>query len=231
MWKSPRPVQTQPKRLAPETIALIQRMVRDNLLWGAERIRGELLKLDIKAAKRTIRKYMQAARSTLPSGSSWPTILKSHGKDIWACDFVPVVTLYFKTIHAFVIVHHESRRTVSVGVTEHPTDEWVTQLLRDATPFDEKPKYLICDDDRKYGQMYERVAKASGIEVIHTPYAAPRANAICGRFVGSLPRECLDHRLVIGEPQFVRTLIDYIAYFNDARRRQGIAQRIPAAGV
>jgi hypothetical protein len=40
----------------PKTIALIQRLARENPLWGAERIRGELLKLDIKVAKRTIQK-------------------------------------------------------------------------------------------------------------------------------------------------------------------------------
>ena len=175
-------------------------------LWGAERIRGELLKLDIQVAKRTIQKYMQAARSKPASGPSWSTFLQTYGKDIWAFDFVPVVTLFFKTLHAFVIVHHGSRRVVHVGVTDHPTDEWITQQLRDATPLEEKPKYLICDNDKKYGPMFERVAQASGIEVIHTPYEAPRANAICERFVGSLRRECLDHMLVIGERQLIRVL-------------------------
>ena len=130
-----------------------------------------------------------------------------------------------------MIVHHESRRAVHVGVTDHPTDEWITQQVRDATPFEEKPKYLICDNDKRYGPMFERMAKASGIEVIHTPYAAPRANAICERFVGSLRRECLDHRLVIGEPQLVRTLKEYVANFNEARPHQGITQRIPAPKV
>jgi putative transposase len=164
---------------------LIERMARDNPLWGAERIRGELSKLSIKAAKRTIQKYMQAVRSKPTSGQSWSTLLKSHGQDIWACDFVSVATLFFKTLHAFVIAHHASRRVVHFGVTEHPTDAWVTQQLRHATPFGEKSKYLICDDDKKYGSGFERVAKASGIDVIHTPFEAPRANAICERFVGS----------------------------------------------
>ena len=104
-------------------------------LWGAEGIRGELLKLTIKVAKRTIQKYMRAVCSDPPAGHSWATFLKTHGKDIWACDFVPVVTLFFKTLHAFVIVHHASRRVVHVGVTDHPTDEWLTQPMRDATPF------------------------------------------------------------------------------------------------
>jgi hypothetical protein len=58
---------------------------------------------------RTIQKHIQAVRSKPPSGQSWSTFLKTHGRDIWACDFVPVVTLFFKTLHAFVIVHHEGR--------------------------------------------------------------------------------------------------------------------------
>lgn len=95
----------------------------------AERIRGELFKSSIRVAKRTIQKYMQAVHSKPPSGPSWSTFLKTHERDIWACDFVPVVTLFFKTLHAFVIVHHANRRVVHVGVTDHPTDEWINQQI------------------------------------------------------------------------------------------------------
>jgi transposase InsO family protein len=228
-WKYKSRAQRQPRRLSPETIALIQRIARENPLWGAERIRGELLKLDIKVAKRTIQKYLHAVRSKPPSGQSWSTFLRTHGKDIWACDFVPVVTLFFKTLYAVVIVHHESRRVMHFGATEHPTDAWVTQQLREATPFDEKPKYLICDNDKKYGAGFEWLAKASGIEVIITPHAAPQANAICERFVGNVRRECLDHVLVMGVLQLIRILKEYVAYFNHARPHQGISQQIPEA--
>jgi putative transposase len=34
-------------RISPETIALIQKIAKENQLWGAERIRGELIKLGI----------------------------------------------------------------------------------------------------------------------------------------------------------------------------------------
>jgi putative transposase len=91
---------------------------------------------------------MPAVRARPPPGQSWSTFLKTHGKDIWACDFGPVLTLLFKTIQAFVIVHHESRRVVNFGVTEHPTAEWITQQLREVTSFDATPKYLICDNDK-----------------------------------------------------------------------------------
>jgi len=52
-------------RVASETITLIRRMVKENKLWGAERIRGELLKLGIELCKRTIQKYMPKERVNL----------------------------------------------------------------------------------------------------------------------------------------------------------------------
>jgi putative transposase len=152
-----------------------------------------------------------------------------HGKDIWTCVFVPVVTLFFQTIHAFVNVQMESRRVVHCGVTAHPTDAWAAKQQREATPFVQIPKVLICDNDSKFGAEFERVAKPSGIELIHRPYQAPRANAICERLVGSLRLECLDHVLVLGLRQLVRILTDYIRYFNQVRPHQGIEQRIPEA--
>ncbi len=50
------------------------------------------------------------------------TFLKTHGQDIWACDFVPVVTLFFQTVYAFVIIHLGSRRVIHVNATSQPTD-------------------------------------------------------------------------------------------------------------
>jgi hypothetical protein len=45
--------QDKPK-ISPETIELIRKEAKENRLWGADRIRGELLKLDIQVCKRTI---------------------------------------------------------------------------------------------------------------------------------------------------------------------------------
>ncbi len=63
--------------------------------------------------------------------------------------------------------------------------------------------------------------------MIHSPYEAPRANAICERLVGSLRQERLEHKLVIGVPQLIWILKEYVSYFDRARPHQGIAQRIP----
>jgi putative transposase len=53
-------------KVAAETIALIQEMAKDNRLWGAERIRGELLKLGLRVCKRTIQKDMRGVRTHQP---------------------------------------------------------------------------------------------------------------------------------------------------------------------
>ncbi|HMN11321.1 MAG TPA: integrase core domain-containing protein [Bellilinea sp.] len=66
-----------------------------------------------------------------------------------------------------------------------------------------------------------------GIDVIRTPVRAPKANAVCERFIGSVRRECLDHIFILSERQLYRLIGDYVAYFNCARPHQGINQRIP----
>ncbi len=97
--------------------------------------------------------------------------------------------------------------------------------LREATPFGQVPKYLICDNDRKCGPCFARVATTSAIEILNTPSHAPRANAICERFLGSVRRECLDHLLILQEKQFHRVLNAYLDYFN--RARPHLRQQIP----
>ena len=58
-------------------------MARENRYWGAERIRGELLKLAIHVAKPTIQKYMkQARKGTSPGGQNWSTFLQNHADEM-----------------------------------------------------------------------------------------------------------------------------------------------------
>lgn len=212
--------------LTPETVVLIRQMAAANRLWGAERIRGELLKLDIRVAKRTIQTYLRGARPP-HAGQTWATFLRNHGQDIWATDFLPVTDLLFRPLYVFFVIELASRRVMHVGVTRHPTDSWVAQQLREATPFGQQPKHLITDNDSKYGPLVAEVVRATGIDHIRTAYRAPRMNAVIERFIGSVRRECLDHVFVLSERQLRRVLQEYVTYFNAARPHQGLAQRVP----
>lgn len=142
-------------------------------------------------------------------------------------DFLPVIDLFLRQVYLFFIVEHASRRIVCFNVTAHPTDAWVAQQLREATPFGQTPRLLIRDRDRKYGQAFARVAKDSAIVILKTPYRAPKANAVCERFLRSVQRECLDHVLILGVSHLYRVSTEYVVFFNHARPLQGIKQKIP----
>ena len=223
-WKSQSGKQSKPK-ISPKTIALIEKMARENHLWGAERIRGEMLKLGIEVSKRTLQKYMPKERKSSSSSQTWATFLKNQASDIWACDFTVVYDWLFRQWYIFVVVELKTRRIVYTGVTKYPTDEWTPQQLREATPWGKGPKYLIRDRDHKYATHFS--AAAGGIKELKTPYRTPQANGICERFMGSLRRECLDHTLIHEGRHLQRVVREYTAYFNQERPHQGIGQRIP----
>jgi putative transposase len=227
VWKRRSKVTSRTPKIAAETVALIKEMAGKNRLWGAERIRGELLKLGIHVCKRTIQKYMRQVRTPPARGQSWATFLHNHAADIWACDFLQVTDLFFRPLFAFFIIELNSRRVILIGVTRSPTDPWVAQQLREATPYRQAPTYLIRDNDGKFGPCFARVATTSAIEILRTPYHAPRANAVCERFMRSVRQECLDHLLIFREKQLQRVLNRYVAFFNQARPHQGIQQQLP----
>jgi transposase InsO family protein len=214
-------------RLPKEQVVLIRRLAKENLTWGTERIGGELLKLGLPIAKSTVQRYLKGRRAAGPGSQTWHTFLHNHAAAIWACDFLQAHDFWFRDIFVFVILELSSRRVVHVAVTRHPGEVWVAQQLREATPLGEGPHFLIRDNDCKYGTVFDRVATGAGIEVIHTPLAAPRANAVCERFLGSLRRECLDFLFILSERHLLLQVAEYVQYYNYARPHQGIAQAIP----
>jgi putative transposase len=101
----------------------------------------------------------------------------------------------------------------------------------EATPCGQTPGFVIRDNDAKFGPLFARVASSSGSKVLKTPFHAPRANAYCERFLGSMRRDCLDHLLILHEQQLFRVLQAYGAYFNQARPHQGLQQQVPDAST
>lgn len=229
LWKrKPKANRTRRSALPKETIELIQRMARENRLWGAERMRGELLNLGIRVSKRTVQKYMHSRPIEPHRGQSWKTFLKNHC--VWACDFLQLYDIWFRPIFAFFIMNVNTKEVLHVAVTRAPTEQWTAQQLREATPFGAGPQVLIRDGDKKYGPDFDRVAEGAGIQVLQIAPCTPRMNAVCERFLGGVRRECTDHVIILGERHLRGVLGQYVgSYFNTARPHQGIDQRIPLA--
>jgi hypothetical protein len=121
-----------------EVRELIRKMSRENSLWGAPRIYGELLKLGIHVGETSVGKYM--VRRPKPPSQTWRTFLENHVKTLVSVDFFTVPTIRFQVLYVFLVLAHERRRILHFGVTAHPTAEWTAQQLRDAFPWDTAPR-------------------------------------------------------------------------------------------
>jgi putative transposase len=225
-WQKKSGTKPHPRQISDETIALIRQVANENRLWGAERIRGELLKLGLKIAKRTIRKYLP--KDHHPSGQTWATFLQTHAEAVFVCDFIVAHELFFRPIYLLVVMHLATRQIKHFKLTRNPTDAWMAQQLREISAWGEGPQFLICDHEALFGATFEGIAAGVGTEIIPTPFFTPQATGYCERLVGSVKREGLDHMLIFHEKQLRNVMKEYTAYYNTARPHQGMRQKIPA---
>src|SRR5437899_7010456 len=124
----------------PTIKALVRSMAAANPLWGAPRIHGELLKLGIDVAERTVSRLLQKRRS--PPSQTWRTFLTNHVRDLVSVDFFTVPTARRRVLFVFVVLAHDRRRVLHFNVTGHPTAAWTTQQIVEAFPDDSAPSYL-----------------------------------------------------------------------------------------
>jgi hypothetical protein len=90
-------------------------MSKENPLWGAPRIHGELLKLGFEVAESTVSKYMIKHRG--PPSQTWQTFLRNHADAIAGIDLCLVPTLTFECLFAFLVVSHGRRQLLWFAVT------------------------------------------------------------------------------------------------------------------
>ncbi len=189
-WKS-RPRRRGRPPVPAEVRTLIRRITRENPLWGAPRVHGELLKLGIEISQAAVSKYM--IRHPKPPSQTWRIFLRNHVGCLASVDFFVVPTVTFRLLFVFIILHHERRHIVHFGVTTHPTSHWASQQIREAFPWETAPRYLIRDRDGSYGAIFRSRLQAMGINEVLTAPKSPWQNAYVERVIGTIRRECLDH--------------------------------------
>jgi transposase InsO family protein len=205
--------------------ALVTQMAAANPLWGAPRIHGELLKLGIVVAERTVSRLLPKRRT--PPSQSWRTFLTNHVRDLVSIDFFTVPTAGLRVLFVLVVLAHQRRRVLHFNVTEHPTAAWTAQQIVDAFPDDSAPSYLLRDRDKIYGHSFRQRVRGMGIDEILTAPHSPWQNPFAERLIGSIRRECLDHVLVLGERHLRHTLARYFAYYHRARTHLSLDKDAP----
>jgi transposase InsO family protein len=204
---------------------LIRRMCRENPLWGAPRIHGELLMLGFNVAQSTVSKYMMRRRK--PPSQSWKTFLRNHAEAIAAIDMCVVPTVTFERLFAFLVIGHGRRRLLWVEVTSHPTAEWLARQITEAFPWLSAPTYLVRDNDGAYGHVFTRRVSAMGIRDRPISPGSPWQNGYAERLIGSVRRECLDRVLIFGEAHLRQILTMYASYYNETRTHLSLDKDAP----
>jgi transposase InsO family protein len=198
-----------------EVRALIRTMRRENPLWGAPRIHGELLKLGIDIGATSVSKYL--VRRHNPPSQTWRTFLDNHVKSMVSVDFFTVPTIRFQVLYVFLVLAHDRRRILHFGVTACPTAEWTAQQLREAFPWETAPRYLLRDRDRIFGADLVKQVKAMGIQQVLSAPRSPWQRAYVEPVIGTIRRECLDHVVVFSEAGLSRHLRKFVDYYHRSR--------------
>ena len=223
--------------LSAEVQELILRLARENPRWGYKRIQGELLKLGIKVSATTIRKLLSRpglGPAPRRGGTTWRQFLTQQASSMMACDFFTIETMWLKRIYVLVFIELATRRVQLAGCTTNPDGGWVTQQARNFTfHLDERAqplRFLIHDRDSKFCGPFDGVFATEGMQVVRTPIRAPRANAICERWIRTVRTECLDWLLIFSRRHLEHVLRIYIHHYNRQRPHRALQLQTPEQG-
>jgi putative transposase len=208
-----------------ELVALVRKMVAANPLWGAPRIHGELLKLDIDVAERTVSRLIP--KRPLPPSQTWRTFLTNHVRDLVSIDFFTVPTAQLRVLFVLVVLAHHRRRVLHFNVTEHPTAAWTAQQIVDSFPDDTAPAYLLRDRDAIYGDSFRQRVKGMRIQEVLTAAQSPWQNPFAERLIGSIRHDCLDHVIVLSERHLRHILTSYFSYYHRIRTHLSLTKDAP----
>jgi putative transposase len=215
--------------LAPEIVALIVRMARENPLWSRRRIATELAKLGHNMGKDAVARYMPrcAERPPRPPSPTWGTFIRSHAVGTIAMDFFTVPTVTFRVLYVFFVLSLERRRVIHVNVTEHPTAEWAAQQIVQAVGPDVGLARLIRDRDKIFGAVFDRRVENLGLTQLRIAPRCPWENGFAERWVGTARRDIVDHVIVLGEHHLRRILREYVGYYNADRPHMSLGGDAP----
>ncbi|MEY9889929.1 putative transposase [Catenulispora sp. MAP5-51] len=226
-WRQPRPPGRPP--ISEELVELILRLAGDNPSWGYTRIQGELRRLGHRVAAATIRKVLR--RHRIPpapkrdDGLTWRMFLRAQAATILATDFFQIETVTLKRLYVSFVLELCTRRVHILGITEHPTAAWVTQLARnflaDLGERADRFRYLIRDRDSIFIDAFDAVFAAENIEIKKSAPQCPKMNAFTERWVKTLRAECADRMLIAGERHLQIVLDQYAEHYNAGRSHQG----------
>jgi putative transposase len=231
-WTCPSRRPGRPK-VGREVRELVLRLARENPRWGYQRIAGELQGLGVGLSPSSVRRTLVSAGrgpAGARDGLSWRQFIRTQARSMIACDFFAVDTVSLRRICVLFFIELSTRRVHLAGISEHPDGAWaaLARNLVFSLPVRDRPlEFLVRDNDGKFTSAFDSIFNTEGIRVIRTPVRAPKANATCGRFVGTIRRECLDWLLVVNRRHLQRVLAEFVGHYNGHRPHRALGLAPP----
>jgi transposase InsO family protein len=138
-----------------------------------------------------------------------------------------IATVTFRILYVMVVLGHDRRKIVHFGITQHPTQVWLSRQITEAFPRDTAPRYLLRDRDASYGHGFRERVEAMGITEVVTAPRSPWQNAYVERVIGSIRHECLDHVVIFNERHLRRILSSYADYYHRSRTHLALNKDCP----
>jgi transposase InsO family protein len=224
-----------PRKRIPEKVQLlVWRLATENPAWGYRRIQGELKKVGAQISATSVRRILSVKRRPPPKRETWRQFMRAQAASIIACDLFTVESVRLKTLH---VLFYRSAHQTSPG---RRCDRWssqcglVRQIARNLSEAREDRvnpiKYLVHDRDKRFCAVFDQVFCAEGIEILRTPWRAPRANAYAERFIRTVRTECLDRLFIVNEGHLASVLETYVEHYNGERPHRGCGLVPPDGG-
>jgi putative transposase len=211
---------------------LIVRMARENSDWGYDRIAGALKNLGHDVSDQTVgnvlRRYGIAPAPKRREQMNWAHFIRAHMTVLAGIDFFTVEVLTWRglaTYYVLFFLHLETRRVTIGGITQHPTEEWMVQMARNAVDVIDGAllpvRYALHDRDTKFCSSFRTILQSGGVQPILLPPRSPNLNAFAERWVRSIKHECLSKLILFGEASLRRTLTEFLRHYHLERNHQG----------
>ena len=209
--------------LDQNTISFIQRMNRENPLWTARRIQGELYRsAGVRLHLDTIRKYMIRRQPDPLRALTWKKFLKLHLPQIAAMDFFVIPRVGRNPLIGFFVIAHERRKLLHINVTSSPTGDWLKDQLMLALGTSANLKYLLSDNDQLYRPVRQFIGRILDLNSVTTQLANPWQNGVAERFVRTLREDLLNCIIPYSESVVRARLQEYLRYYNQDRTHSSI---------
>jgi transposase InsO family protein len=220
--------------MSREVTELVLRMARENTGWGYDRIVGALGNLGYLVSDQTVgnilRRFGIGPAPKRRQHTNWADFIRSHMAVLAGMDFFTVEVLTWrglKTYYVLFFLHLQTRRVTIAGITRHPTEQWMTQMARNAV--DEidgvfRPiRFTPHDRDSKFCASFRTTLRSGGVRPLLLPAHSPNLNAFAERLVRSIKSECLSKLILFGEASLRRAITQFLAHYHQERNHQGKA--------